>query len=205
MARDHFESRPHPDGALDWNFNIIFDDQPQVGEMAEAYKPSLEHPALYPPVPTDWLHMTILRAGFVTEFSDQEMAAVADELKPDLANMRLPELTIGSPYLWLGIDNPVFRVSPEQPMTDVFTAVMGAMRKVVGDRTPQTHPFVPHVALAYNRDHNQEKELDQQLGESSIPPVKFRATKLSLIKQAQTLPFYQWEVIQSLPIGSQKQ
>jgi len=91
MAGDHFEKRPHPDGALDWSFNIIFDDQPQVGEMAEAY----------------------------------------------------------------------------------------------------------------NRDHNQEKELGQQLAESSVPPVKFRATKLSLIKQAQTLPFYQWKVIQNLPIGSQ--
>jgi hypothetical protein len=49
MATDHFKAYAHLDGAIDWNFNILFDGQPQVARMAEAYAESIRHPGLYRP------------------------------------------------------------------------------------------------------------------------------------------------------------
>jgi len=169
--------------------------------MAEAYRPYLDHPGLYPALPTEWLHMTILKVGYTTDFSEQEMAAMAEELKPSLSSMRLPELSMGDVWLWPLQGNPVLRITPEAPVTEIFKFVTAAMNKVLGHRVSRLKPFIPHVALAYNRTYYREKELYKQLTQPNIPPVKFRANKLSLLKQSQTIPFYQWEVIQNIPIG----
>lgn len=203
MARDHFERHAALDGRADWNFNILFSDQPQAAELAAAYDKHLDNPALYPPIPGKWLHMTVLRAGYIADFTAEEMPAVHEALAPKLAAMRLPELTLGPWWLWSG-GGPVLHVTPEAYMANVYEVVVESLRKVVGkSRLPELKPFIPHVTLAYNRDydHAEEARLRAQLSENPVEPAKFRAHTLSSIKQEQTPPFYVWEIIKELPIG----
>lgn len=200
MAVDHFKRHPHPDGSVDWNFNILLGGQPQVDEMAREYGKAFDHPGLYPPIPVQWLHMTILRVGYTTEYTDAEMMAVAGQLKPNLAAMRVPELILGPWMIWSG--NPVLIVTPWDSVEPIFNAVMSAMTNVVGKkRQPHPERFIPHVALAYNRDYDQEKEVHQKLWEYPVDPVSFRARNLSMIKQKQEPSYYSWEIVKDIPIG----
>jgi hypothetical protein len=77
MAQDHFERHNHHDGIIDWNFNVVFDMQPSIIEMAKAYQPYLQKPELYDPIPYEWLHATILRVGTIEQYSEAEMLQVA--------------------------------------------------------------------------------------------------------------------------------
>lgn len=73
MSTDHFQKHNYQAGKVDWNFNLIFDDQPQVAAMVSQYAKPLDQPGLYPPVPAKWLHATILRVGTTDEYTKAEM------------------------------------------------------------------------------------------------------------------------------------
>lgn len=202
VARDHFRRHAYQDGHVDWNFNVLFNDQPEIARMAKAYAPYIRHPGLYPPVPGEWLHMTVLRAGYTTEYTDAEMAAVAGILETRLKSMKTPGMTLGPWRIWKG-GGPVLRVVPEDPMIDIFNAILASMKKVVGSsRTPKPPDFIPHVTLAYNRDYDRPGELRDLLMASSIEPVRFKVGALSLIKQEQTPPFYRWHIVRDIPVGA---
>jgi 2'-5' RNA ligase len=200
MAIDHFKKRyAFQEGRSDWNFNILFEGQPQVAKMAAGYADAIDHPGLYPPIPAQWLHMTVLRAGYTTDFTDDEMSAVAAALKPEFAAMKTPELVLGPWWIWGG---PVLHVTPEGPMLEIFDAILKAMEGVVGKkRAPKPQRFIPHVTLAYCRDYDDEQGLHARLSRTDVEPAAFRADKLSLIKQWPTPPFYSWDVVEDIPIG----
>ncbi|HEX5744208.1 MAG TPA: 2'-5' RNA ligase family protein, partial [Candidatus Saccharimonadales bacterium] len=200
MAIDHFGKRyAFQKGHTDWNFNIMFDGQPQVAKMAAAYAGAIDHPGLYPPIPAERLHMTVLRVGFTTEYTDAEMAAVTGLLRPKLAGMEMPELVLGPWWIWGG---PVLHVTPEGPLIKVFDAILKSIEEIVGKkRTPKPQRFIPHVTLAYCKDYDDEIGLHASLSKTDVEPARFRADKLSMIKQWPSLPVYKWDVVEDIPIG----
>jgi 2'-5' RNA ligase len=208
MAKDHFETHAYMHGKTDWNFNILFDDQPQVAEMVSRYASLLKRDDLYPPIPTQWLHMTILRVGFTTEFTAAEMQQVATQLSPALAEMRLPAFTIGPAWMYKGY--PLLHLAPAEPLEEIFQHVLSALRQVVGVQRlplPVDRPatkLIPHVSLAYTRDDTNEQELEELLTAHPIPPVEFRLNHLALIKQEPVSGHYEWKTVQKLPIGQQQ-
>ncbi|HEY5442386.1 MAG TPA: hypothetical protein VIJ68_02520 [Candidatus Saccharimonadales bacterium] len=136
MAIDHFVKHKYARERIDWNFNILFGDQPQVTELATRYKALIKHPGLYDPVPGKWLHATILRVGFLEEFSETEMLAVADVLAPKLADMEMPQLLLGQRW-WLWNGGPVLSITPQQQLQKLFRLVLDALTIIVGrDRLP---------------------------------------------------------------------
>jgi 2'-5' RNA ligase len=207
MAEDHFKIHSYmKDDKVDWNFNILFNDLPQVNGMAERYAKLLDHPGLYPPVPPQWLHLTILRVGFTVDFTESEMQAVASRLRPKLASLKLPEFTLGPAWVYKGY--PLLHIAPEEPLDQIFQIVVRELKAVVGeDRMP--HPvdrpitkLVPHVSLAYTRKYDSEDEVQAILTDNPIPPVLFRPSYLSLVKQRPLRQHYEWEVIENIPLGA---
>lgn len=192
-------------GKVDWNFNVLFNDQPQVSNMVQSYAPLLRHPGLYPPIPAQWLHLTVLRAGFTTEFTEAEMQAVATTLAPNLAALDIPELTLGPAWVYKGY--PLLHTTPEEPLDQLFQCVVQGLRAVVGeDRMPRPvdrslTKFMPHVALAYTRDYAAEEEVRTILADTPIPPVSFRLSYLSLVRQQPMSGHYEWEVVKNIPVG----
>ena len=136
MARDHFEKHSYQKGKIDWNFNILFDDQPQVAQMAQKYAKLLDHPGLYPPIPPQWLHATVLRIGTTDEYSEVEIMQMADKLESKLASLSLPEFLLGPWWIWSG--NPVLHITPEGPLAELFKLTLSMVEEVVGEnRTPK--------------------------------------------------------------------
>jgi hypothetical protein len=223
MAIDHFDKHKSQIGRTDWNFNFLFDDQPQVAELAGKYAPLLNHPGLHKPIPGQWLHATLLRVGFLEDFTEAEMLAVADKFARKLANIELPPLIVGERCrLWNG--GPFLSITPEQPLREIFSHSLGSLLAVVGrdrlpaltvppgllntltaaigrDRLPGRLQFVPHITLAYPKTYNDERGLRKQLESHPIAGTEVRINNVSLIKQRVVDDYYAWDVIKSLSIG----
>lgn len=200
MALDHFEKHSYQKGKTDWNFNIVFNDGPQVAQMAQEYAKLLTHPGLYPPIPSQWLHATVLRIGTTDKYTAPEIIQVAEKLEPQLAKLSLPEFLLGPWWIWSG--NPVLHITPEAPLVELFNLTLATVEEVVGrKRAPRPSRFIPHVTLAYSRAYNGEKEVHNQLSSQHIRSTAFKANKLYLVKQKPTDSYYTWKVIKVLKIG----
>lgn len=187
---------------VDWNFNLVFDGQPAVAEMVREYAKVIRHPGLYDPIPTEWLHATILRVGLTDDYTEEEMLAVAAKLQESLAELVLPEFSFDSWWLWSG--GVVLHISPDDEFTKLYDHVVKALEQVVGPERTTRSPhgsFMAHMGLAYPKTHNKEYEIHEQLVEYPVKPAKFRATNMPLIRQWPTNGHYEWEVVKDIKVG----
>lgn len=206
-VQDHFDKHSDQKGRVDWNFNILPRGE-AVEQMARQYANVLgKFPGLHPPIPPQWLHMTILRVGFVDDFSEEDMLRVADVLAPKLAKMELPqEFVFGG---WWQHDSLVTHVSPEKAFRGVHKAVVDSLRKVFGKDDPRVSGFVPgqiysHMTFNYTKNRDNEVELAKFLGSHPIKGASFSVNSLFLIKQWPTGTHYEWDVVREIPIGTSK-
>lgn len=206
----------------------MFDDQPQVAELANRYAPVIRHPGLHKPIPPQWLHATLLRVGFLEDFTEAEMLAVADKLEFKLADIEIPEIILGKRW-WLWNGGPALSITPEKYLHEIFRHLMNSLEEVVGQdglplltipgvsrygkilntfvgaigrsRLPVSLQFKPHVTLAYPKTYKDHSSLRKQLEAHPINGVPIRINRVSLIKQQVVDDYYAWEVVKDLPIG----
>jgi 2'-5' RNA ligase len=203
MATDHFERHGVQPGHVDWNFNVVFNDQPDVAQMAEEYAEIIRHPGLYPPIPSQWLHSTILAVGSTDDYTEEEMLAVAAKLQSSLAQLTLPEFVFDSWWLWSG--GVVLHISPADEFTKLYDHVIEALKAVVGPERTTYSPhgkFVAHTGLAYPRTHHAEPEINRQLSSRLVKPAKFKATHMPLIRQWASGGHYEWEIVKDIIVGA---
>jgi 2'-5' RNA ligase len=200
MATDHFIAHPRSRECTDWNFNILFNDQPKVGTYVKQYKSALKHPGLYETVPGEWLHATVLRVGLLEDFSEKEMLETAERLEQKLANLSLPQLLLGQWFIWDG--NPCLHITPDTQLQEVLRLIVEALNETVGkNRAPQKQSFTPHVTLAYSKAYDDELGLYKQLEGQHIKSLKIRANSVSLIKQHVENDYYVWDIVKTLALG----
>ncbi len=111
MSKDHFKVHSYIKNRVDWNFNIIIDDMPEIETLAKLYSQTIRYrSALYAPVPLKWLHMTILRVGFTDDFTPHEIGKIAELAKPGLAAVRIPMIAVRPAVEYLGY--PILMFEP---------------------------------------------------------------------------------------------
>lgn len=202
MAQDHFERHNHYDGVVDWNFNVVYDNHPSVVAMAKAYAPYLRRPELYDPIPTEWLHATILRVGPVEDYTEAEMLAVAEKVQAAASQLTLPEFHFGDLVLVRG--NICFRIEPERELEKLYTIVTESLESVVGPERATKSPygeFIAHTSLAYTKAQDNESEIEAALNAAHIQPATFKITSMPLIRQRPTNGHYEWEIVKDIHVG----
>lgn len=202
MAQDHFERHSHYDGVIDWNFNVIFNDQPSVATMSEAYRPLLQKSWFYETIPNEWLHATILRVGTVAEYTEDEMLTVADKVQARVRDLQLPEFHFGSHVIIHG--NVCFKIEPEAELEKLYIAVIESLEEVVGTeratKSPYGH-FIAHTSLVYTKRRENEADTEAELSTANIEPAKFRIHHMPLIRQRPTGGHYEWEVVKDIQVS----
>lgn len=202
MIQDHFERHNHHAGAVDWNFNIVFDNQSELAAMVEAYKPLLVRPELYEPIPTQWLHGTILRVGKLEDYTEDEMLAVAGKVQDRLHGIQLPRFSFEELMIVNG--NICFRITPEDALEQLYIAVTEALQEVVGAERTATSPhgdFLAHTSLVYRKSQYDEAAMYEALGAAGIKPATFTIKRMPLIKQRPVGGHYEWDVVKDIFIG----
>jgi 2'-5' RNA ligase len=203
MATDHFKKHARK-SPVDWNFNVLFHSQPAIDKMRQQYASVIKDAELYDPIPTPWLHATILRVGLLEEYTEAEMLTVADKLQTSLAGLKLPTFSFDSWWLWGG--NVGLHISPGDEFGQIYQHTAAALESVVGSQRATKTPhggFIPHTSMAYTKDHTaeQDRELHQKLVANPVQPASFEVKNLSLIKQWPKDGHYEWEIIREIPIG----
>jgi|GEM_PF-1901112 2'-5' RNA ligase len=204
MAIDHFERHFYKKDQVDWNFNLIFDGQPAVADMAQEYAKIIRHPGLYDPIPVEWLHATILRIGLTDDYTESEMLAVAAKVQASVAGLDLPEFSFDSWWLWSG--GIVLHITPDDEFGKLYDHVLAALEAVVGPKRATRSPhgtLIAHTSLAYPKTYRTEYEVMEQLLAQPVRPAKFRATHMPLIRTWPTNGHYEWEIVQDITIGKQ--
>lgn len=171
--------------------------------MARQYAEIIKHPGLYPPIPSQWLHATILSIGSTDDYSETEMLVVAAKLQESMGQLSLPEFSFDSWWLWDG--NVVLHISPDDKFGRLYEHVVAALRSVVGDERTTHSPhgsFIAHTALAYAKTHDQEHEINQQLAANPVKPATFKATHMPLITTYPANGHWEWEVVRDITIGT---
>lgn len=201
MIQDHFEKNYLPN-RVDWNFNVVFHAQPQVAQLAATYRDHLDSQNLYSPIPGKWIHSTILRMGLISDFTEVEMLAVAEVLRPKLAILQLPIFCF-NPWNLSGSD-VVLEIYPRDDYRQIYECVAEAFVEVIGsDRVSvnSVQQYRPHITLAYTKSHNNVLDIAQKLFYSEPAYCEFAVKSVSLIKQWPTDGHYEWEVVRELPVG----
>lgn len=199
MAEDHFKRHNHYDGVVDWNFNVVYQQDPAVVAMAQAYAPLLKRPEFYEPIPTEWLHATILRVGPLEDYTETEMLAVAELVQQKLEGIQFSEFNFGHYVLVHG--NVCFKIEPESELEKLYIAVTESLEKVVGADRATKSPygeFIAHTSLAYTKDQDNEAEIDGMLNRVNIASAKFKISHMPLIKQRPINGHYEWEVVRDI-------
>ncbi|MFZ1483728.1 MAG: 2'-5' RNA ligase family protein [Candidatus Saccharimonadales bacterium] len=202
MAQDHFKRHNHYDGVVDWNFNVVYANQPSVRAMADAYAPIITRPELYDPIPTEWLHATILRVGRLEDYTETEMLAVAAKVQDAVADLSLPEFHFGDQVMIYG--NVCFRVEPGSELQKLYDIVAESLEDVVGPeratKTPYQH-FIAHTSLAYTKAQNNEADIEARLSAANVESAKFKIVNMPLIKQRPVNGHYEWEIVKDIALS----
>lgn len=205
--QNHFEKFAHQKGRKDWNFNILPSGE-DVERMAAQYAELLKNfEGLHPAIPAEWLHITILRVGFVDDFTEEEMLQVADVLAPKLAALEIPpEFVFGG---WWQHDSLVTHISPEKAFRGVHAAVVESLQEVITVKPERVAHLIPgqiysHMTFNYTQNRDNEVELAKFLGEHPIDGASFAVKSLHLIQQWPAEDHYEWEVVREIPIGVKK-
>lgn len=197
MIQNHFTTHAWKKGEVRWTFSIL--PESNVRDMIGEYQRHLDRRAVFAPIPRKWLHMTILQLDSVEKISNVEASRIADRLRRPCMEMRMPLLSAGG---WMNWGSPVIQVTPEPPLRELFGQVLKATRAVIGSRAPRHgDAFMPHMSIAYSRDYYKMHLLDDKFGRLDVRHVKFRARKLSLVRQVQTPPYYQWREYDEIELG----
>jgi 2'-5' RNA ligase len=201
VAQDHFEKNSYQAGKVDWNFNIVMSGNKDLSHTMDEYAAALTDPGLHKPVPAEWLHVTILRVGFTSDFTEKEMKRVVVALRPRLSAIRAPMVALDGWWIWSG--NVVTHVSPDDKLRPIYDAVIASMKEILGsDRTLESPHgrFLPHLTLAYSRTRDDELELHRRLETARITPVEFLVDRVSLVRQHVVDGHYEWDVVDEAPL-----
>ena len=193
MTTDFFKKNDF--GArVDWNFNLLFDDE-NLNKFAKYYREKLvDFAELYPMQPDESLHCTIARIGIESDFRESEMLVAADKIARKLVNWNAQneKILVSPPFLWFGV---IFsHLSPDEKLREIFDSV----REVIS--FPGDDHFFPHITLAYNRDNSNEEKTYDKLMKISPIPCKIARAKLVLERQTQNreLGRYEHEIVREI-------
>lgn len=140
--------------------------------------------------------MTILRVGDDKRISREQMEQVCQSIQEQIKGISLSQLTLEQPWVWSG--SVCIRVTPEDQIKKLFTITAEACDAVFTEPVERPDPFIPHVTLAYPKDTDDEAGIAEQLKRKQVKPFTFAPTEICLVRQRQTPPHYQWEVIKRL-------
>ena len=172
-VHDHFAGHKHlaegGEQRVDLNFNLYPGEYPQVAALAQAHRGVLaaRSDELYTPIPDKWLHCTILRVGLAQHFTAEQISGFIEVLKPKLAALKIPDLTIGhQPAEAKG--DIILRIQPEEAVREIHALIA----EVTGvEPNPN---FIAHMSLAYSKDRIDDGQLASELAAVAAQPVSFR-------------------------------
>lgn len=184
-----------------YTWHLTFTDGSPMAKLADAYRSVLQDFPTLDVLTTDQLHMTIQGIGFTDAVRDDDLSAIVEATRSELAKLSRPTVEARTPH----VDAETVQVAI-QPVEAVWDLRLALRRGIaaVWDEVPESMDgFRPHVTLAYsNAESSSRREIEDTVHAVDSTPAAFEISALSLIRMNRDNTRYEWDEVASLPVGA---
>ncbi|MEU5053561.1 2'-5' RNA ligase family protein [Streptomyces sp. NPDC021096] len=197
------ESRrnPWPAGRADLHWHLLFDQEVVREALVELYRAISHRPGLAP-VPAPWVHCTLLHAGPVDDYRDEEIDAIVERVSKECQIISPFNLVFDRPTV--GTVAVECAARPGEPARQLWELTARADAEITGGRFPLIPAiYYPHLSLAYvtdGPDRPDRRVLKAALSDHRGEPVTLRADRLSLVAQRHDRRHITWTPIAEVPL-----
>jgi len=197
---DHWWHRPgRRPGRLQYHWHILFHEQPKVHEVAAAGRRKLAGLAGLDLVPPQWLHLTTFALGFADQVPRHAVDTMVATAKQILAQAEPVTVSLGR--VFYHPEAVTLLVEPAEALEPVLSAVRVAAREADCDGDPVTHPWRPHISIAYSNGNGPAGPVIEALG-LKVAATEITIRSVSLVAQAQVGHSWQWQPIAEVRLGA---
>lgn len=193
---DHWSRPGWSDGARAYYWMLAFRDVPDLKKLAQECQEALS-PLRLDAVPTEWLHVTLVRVGSSGSVDTAQLHGLADRargLLPEPFSVRATPLAGSRGAVRLTL-------TPWKPLVGLHAALVAANATVGLPAKKPTALFRPHLSLAYNnRPRPARPVIETVAGLRSLPSVELSVADVQLVELRRCKAEYRWDVLESLPL-----
>ncbi|WP_251096644.1 2'-5' RNA ligase family protein [Streptomyces sp. Caat 7-52] len=193
---DHWDRPGWTDGKRTYYWMLAFSRATDLLGLAEHCQKALRHLGM-DPVPSDGLHVTMLRVGPTDQVSMdqvQQLLALAQDLRSRAFRLLAHPLA--------GSRGAIrFSLTPWRPVIHLHAALTDAGERVGIPGGRPTSAFRPHLGIAYNnRARPAAPVVDAVEQLRSRPPAVLDLTTVELVELRRQDRAYRWRTAHSVPL-----
>jgi 2'-5' RNA ligase len=182
---DHPGTSPFQDSVC---WHLLVGDQPPVRAIARQAQQRLAGFGGLHMTPMRWLHITVLRAGSITEITEYDMKEMLSRARLLLSRIQPAAVTFRR--VLYHPEAIALGVSPASALSHIFSAAQVATQGVTGITGSDASPWTPHLTLCYSTSQQPTAPIIAALGKE-LPQCEAVIDKLSLVIQRG--PELQWD------------
>jgi 2'-5' RNA ligase len=150
--------------------------------------------------PRQWLHVTVLVAGSIDDFSDSRIEAMMESVTESLSEVQ--PVTARLDRVMYHPEAIVLKVRPDGVLDEVYAAV----RSATGIASCEHHAngiqrWSPHMTLAYSTSTQAAQPIIDTLG-LELPVCEVRIDRINLVVQEGPERLWRWHPIAEVTFGT---
>lgn len=169
-------------------WHLLVGDQPSVRAIVSKAQQRLAGFGGLHMTPMRWLHITVLRAGSITEITEDSMEEMLSRAR--LLLSRIQPIAVTFRRVLYHPEAIALGVSPASALSRVFSAVQVATQEVIGITGGAASSWTPHLTLCYSTSQQPAAPIIAALGKE-VPRCEAVIDRLSLVIQRG--PELQWD------------
>jgi 2'-5' RNA ligase len=185
-------TRASYDDAVCWH--LLLGGNAEIREMAASAQRRLARFGGLHMTPSQWLHVTVLRAGTTRQLTRGDMDRMLDRAQAALAGT--PPVTVKLERVFYHPEAIAVGVSPKSVLAPVLAAAQAATREATGSGPGPDgsgENWVPHLTLCYSTGEQPTAPVIAELGKA-LPAREVTIDTLSLIVQDGPERLWNWRV-----------
>jgi 2'-5' RNA ligase len=182
-------SRPSYDDAVCWH--LLLGGHPAARDAAAAARQRLARFESLHMTPSQWLHVTVLRAGRADTVTRADMDRMLARAQAELA--QTAPVTVTLQRVFYHPEAIGLIVSPASALAPVLAAARTATRAVLGADAGDDEGWAPHLTLCYSTADQPAAPVIAELGKA-LPAFAVTISDMSLVVQDGPEDLWNWRV-----------